>query len=355
MVKATNMLSINSIKVCVGVIICSILTAACHQKTHKKITKAFYYWKTNFHLSDFEQQKLDSFDCKTLYVRFFDIDWNVETNEPQPVAVSRFNGAQNNTFSYIPVIFIEQEVLNKISIGGLEGFVKNFTNLLYEKCVQAKISPSEIQIDCDWTKNTKTKYFQLLSLCKKQPFFHGKTLSCTVRLHQLYYPQVSGLPPVDKGLLMCYNMGNLKLAGANNSILDLAVAKRYISNLQDYPLSLDVALPLFSWSLLYDNENRFTGILRGMAEKDLRNTELFEPAGKNLYRVRKDTLWQGYSLKRAEIIRHESCSPQDLYQLAELIAAKAQKVSTLIFYHLDSATVSKYNNNELEKIYHSFN
>jgi len=330
--------------------------AACRHKPHKPLKKAFYYWKTNFDLTGFEQQKLDSIGCQSLYIRFFDIVWDKGRNEPKPVAVSRLAQATRNNYSYIPVVFITQEVLSQINTGSLEGFVRNFSRLLYEKCLQAKINPPEIQIDCDWTKNTKAKYFRLLELCKQQPFFKDKTLSCTIRLHQLRYPEINGIPPVDKGLLMCYNMGNLKLAGDNNSILDLNVARRYTTHLHDYPLFLDVAFPLFSWSLLYDDKNRFAGILREVTQKDLNNnTAIFEPAGRHLFRVIKDTIFEGYHLKAAAIIRHESCSPEQLYQLAELVAAKLPNVSTLIFYHCDSLILSKYSNDELEKICHSFN
>jgi len=171
---------------------------ACNNHEPKKITKAFYYWKTNFAISSFEQRKLDSFHCKTFYVRFFDIDWDLGTNLPKPVAVNRFVQPLQIGVSCVPVIFITQDVINKISANGLEDLVRNFTNLLYEKCVQSKITPAEIQIDFDWTVNNKDKYFLLLNLCKKQLFFKGKTLSCTIRLHQVRSPKASGVPPADR-------------------------------------------------------------------------------------------------------------------------------------------------------------
>lgn len=329
---------------------------ACNTHKPKNITKAFYYWKTNFDISGFEQRKLDSFHCKTLYLRFFDIDWDAEDNRPKPVAVNSFKRPLQIAVSYVPVIFITQDVLNKIPAIDLEDLARHFTNLLYEKCVQAKITPAEIQIDFDWTANNKDKYFLLLGLCKKQAFFKGKTLSCTIRLHQVRSSTASSIPPVDRGLLMCYNMGSLKLPGSNNSILDVNAAERYLGNLQHYPLPLDIALPLFSWCLLYDNENRFTGILRDVQESDLSNNKLFDARGKSLYSITKDTLWRGYNLTKKDIVRYESSNVADLYKLSDFVAAKINNPAfTLIFYHCDSAVLSKYNNYELEKIYHSFN
>lgn len=329
------------------------MVLGCHKPPHSSLKKAFYYWKTSFEPTAYELKKLDSFHCNTLYVRFFDVTWNEQTITTKPVAISQINKSRPGNYTYIPVIFITNEAIRHTHIDQLEILVKNCTKLLHEKCIQSNIEPSEIQIDCDWTQTTKEKYFRFLSLCQKQPFFKGKILSCTIRLHQVRNPKISGIPPVDKGLLMCYNMGNLKLSGDNNSILDLSVAGKYLIYVQDYQLPLDIAFPLFSWSLLFDNQQRFSGILSRITENQLQNPAIFRPVGKHLYQVKMDTTWQGYQLKRAATIRYESCSTPDLTQLAALISGRIPHCSTMIFYHLDSLTISKYSNDDLEKIYNT--
>lgn len=335
----------------IGLLIGSCMALSCHKPPQSHLKKGFYYWKTAFKPTNYELKRLDSFHCNSLYVRFFDIDWNEKSNTPQPIAVSQIAKSRPTGYTYVPVIFITNEVMHKIQREQLELLVKNCTKLLYEKCLQSNIQPTEIQIDCDWTQSTKENYFYFLSFCHKQSFFKGKVLSSTIRLHQLRNPKSSGIPPVDKGLLMCYNMGNLKLSGDNNSILDLSVAKKYLVYVQDYPLTLDVAFPLFSWSLLFDDQHRFSGILSKITEEQLKNAALFNPLGNHLYQVKTDTTWQGYNLKRAATIRFESCSTQDLTKLASLISGRVPNCSTIIFYHLDSLTISKYSNDDLEKIY----
>lgn len=335
------------------IVIACILLIACKQPSNKKIGIGFYYWKTNLHLSNYEKGRLDSLSCKTLYVRFFDIDWNDDAKKPTPIAINKFEPSEQKAYSIVPVIFITQDLLNKIPTGEMVTLVQNFTNLLYEKCIQAKVTPTEIQVDCDWTVRNKQKFFHLLNLCKNQPFFKGKILSCTIRLHQIRYYQRTGIPPVDRGLLMCYNMGNLHFPGDNNSILDVNVAKSYLGNLKKYPLALDVAFPLFSWSLLYDEQNRFMGILHEVGENDLKNSTIFEHQGKTLYQIKADTLWRGYNLRRNETIRYESCEIQELCKLSDYISTNINNPSySLLFYHLDSTVLSKYTTNELEKIYH---
>ncbi len=72
-----------------------------------------------------------------------------------------------------------------------------------------------LQIDCDWTTKTAPKYFYFLQQIREKLDAHedGGTfaslamLSATIRLHQVKYPEKSGMPPVDKGVLMFYNMG----------------------------------------------------------------------------------------------------------------------------------------------------
>jgi len=330
----------------------SLLLWGCQKKHPQNIRKAFYYWKTHYHVSAYEQSRLDSFHCNTVYVRFFDISWQQKQNKPVPIAISDIKTIDQQN-RYIPVIFITQQVIENIQPSNIEQFVKNFTQLLHQKCIQARITPSEIQIDLDWTKTTKDKYFKLLALCKKQPFFQGKTLSCTIRLHQLRYIKANGIPPVDRGLLMCYNMGDLKLSGTHNSILDLSVAKKYFAYVEQYPLPLDLAFPLFDWSLLYDQKNRFTGILRGISLPDLQNSTIFNRLNNNLYQVKIDTVMNGYHLQPTSTIRYESCDINQLTELAKILQGRVPGLSTLIFYHLDSSILSNYTNHELEEIYNT--
>ena len=105
--------------------------------------------------------------------------------------------------------------------------------------------PYEIQFDCDWTETTKEKYFHLLKLARarlNQFGFSTAKISATIRLYQCKYLFKTGVPPVDKGMLMCYNMGNLKNPGTKNFILESYELRKYISSLNTYPLQLDVAV-----------------------------------------------------------------------------------------------------------------
>lgn len=81
-------------------------------------------------------------------------------------------------------------------------------------------------------------------------------LSATIRLHQLSMTP----PPVDRGILMMYNTGDVKQLSCQKPILDMKDVVPYIQHLDSYPLPLSAAYPLFSWRILF-REGKFVGIM----------------------------------------------------------------------------------------------
>src|SRR5690606_10207449 len=151
----------------------------------------------------------------------------------------------------------------------------------------------------------------LLKILKTQPFFQNKTVSATVRLHQIKYQKQNGIPPVDKGLLMVYNMDKLTDIHVHNSIISLQTAKQYLSSIDKYPILLDIALPIYSWTLLFNQKNgALRGILRNIRQTDLDNNAIFIPENRQHFRIATDTVYKGYALKKGDIIRHEQADFQ---------------------------------------------
>ncbi|RQO29780.1 hypothetical protein DBR32_14440 [Taibaiella sp. KBW10] len=312
-----------------------------------------YYWKTNVSLSVYEQKVLDSLGCKNLYVRFFDVDWNSSSKQIVPVAGN--TGLDSPLKQQItPVVFITQTALNNLAWNTTATLAQNIAGLLEMKCNKSAILPKEIQIDCDWTVNNKDMYFDLLQKLKQQPFFKQKVLSVTIRLHQVKYITKNGVPPVDKGLLMCYNMGKLKDIKETNSILNVATARTYLGNMKNYPLKLDVALPIFYWCILFEKE-QFKGILRDIDIDQLQDRQVFTPKTDHVYLITKDTLWNGFELKEGQIVRYENSNTEEVQKLATFVAAQLRNDSVqVLLYHCDRKNFLKYNSNELEKIYTRF-
>lgn len=336
-------------------ILCTLFS--CNEKKEpRNIEPSFYYWKSIFNLNEFEKQKLDSLKVKTIYLKFFDVDWDEVTRKPLPVAKLQVTGKEQlKGFSIISTVFITNECIQKIDSSQVKQLAENIYSLILEiKQANGFDSIPEIQIDCDWTEATKEKYFLLLNNLKLQTTNlptgqAGYKLSATIRLHQIKFLSKTGVPPVDRGLLMCYNMGNLKNPATNNSILKMAELKKYTGNLSRYPLPLDVAFPLFNWKILYRN-NIYSGLIQGLPDAAFSSS--FCSKSGNRYQVLKDTLLQGYDLKKGDMLRDEQSDIKEVLAAAGEISRHLKNTPLRVsLYHLDSVILSKYSTHELESIY----
>jgi hypothetical protein len=327
------------------------LTSCNENNQPRQIEPSFYYWKSVLYLTNFEKQKLNSLKVKTIYLKFFDVDWDEATRKPLPVAKLQASRDQlQGGFTIIPVVFITNECIQRIDTSQVKQLAENIYNLILEiKQANGFDSIPEIQIDCDWTEATKEKYFLLLNNLKPQST--NQKLSATIRLHQIKFLSKTGVPPVDRGLLMCYNMGNLKNPATNNSILETEEIKKYTGNLSRYPLPLDVAFPLFNWKVLYHN-NIYSGLIQGLPDAVFSNS--FCSKSGNRYQVLKDTLLQGYDLKKGDMLRDEQSDIKEVLASAAEISRHLKNTPLRVsLYHLDSVILSKYSTHELESIYNS--
>ena len=336
---------------CCKLLFCCLFFSCSENSQHRKITPSFYYWKSVLHITHFEKQKLDSLKVKTIYLKFFDVDWDEAAGKPLPVAkLQTPNKEQLKGFSIIPTVFITNECIQKIESSQVKQLAENIYSLILEiKLLTGIDSIPEIQIDCDWTEVTKEKYFQLLNNLKTQTTNHK--LSATIRLHQIKFLSKTGVPPVDRGLLMCYNMGNLKNPATTNSILETAELKKYTGNLSRYPLPLDVAFPLFNWKVLYRN-NVYSGLIQNLP--DAAFTGSFCVKTGNRLQILKDTLLQGYYLQKGDMLRDEQSDIKEVLATAKEIHRHLKNTALRVsLYHLDSVILSKYSTHELESIYNS--
>jgi hypothetical protein len=322
--------------------------AACNNQPHppRTVAPAFYYWKSAYRTTAFEKNTLDSLHVNTLYIKFFDVDWDGLTRQPVPKAVVRFDGLPNCTL--IPTVFITNETLQQATeaqAAELPGKIIKLVTAIQEK--YGLPAPAELQIDCDWSVSTKTKYFALLRALKKN--WPAIPLSATIRLYQTKYPDKAGVPPVDRGLLMCYNMGNLKNMASDNSIIETAELEKYIGNLGSYPLPLDVALPIFGWKVWF-RKDQYKGITQELPDS-LLQSPVFAQNG-NRYTVLLDTTLNGHALQKGDVLRLENSAYPVVAAVAKSVSQKLKNTQCRVsLYHLDSVLLSKYSLHELESLF----
>jgi hypothetical protein len=335
---------------------------SCNQRGEpRQIERSFYYWKSNLHLSTLEKNTLDTLGVKTLYIKFFDIDWNAQQQKALPIAklttnensltdVRETKYIKTLKFTVIPTVFITNETFLNIDTTSITALVNNTYNLITNTiALYAFDNIGGIQFDCDWTEKTKEKYFAFLSAYKKIYANSNMEISATIRLHQIKFLGKTGVPPVHKGLLMCYNMGNLKNPATINSIIEVDELKKYIGNLSAYSLPLDLAFPLFEWNVLFKN-NIYSGILRDFDITQLHTS--FATKKNNNYTIIKDTVVQSYTLAKGDIIRNEKSNYKTIIAAADAINTKVKNTQLRVsLYHLDSVILTKYTTHELETIY----
>jgi len=344
---------------CVKLWLTILLLAGCTYSPQPNVTdRGFYYWKSVMGLSGAEKQALETLQVKKLYLKCFDVVWDGRQQRPMPVAQVRFTDSvttwlTNRQVAIIPTVFITNECMQSIDSTAIPALAGNIRDLLSGIAATNHIEAAipEIQIDCDWTASSKNKYFYLLDQLKQHAFFRQKILSATIRLYQCKYKQKTGIPPVDRGLLMCYNMGNLKKPSTINSIIEAAELKQYITNLADYPLPLDIALPLFDWKVLYRN-NVYKGLINDLPDSLLQKN--IAQNTRNTYTILQDTILGGYTLKKGDFIRKEDANFEEVIQSTQLLRSKlTTNRFTVVLYHLDSLNLHKYSTHELEEMFDS--
>jgi len=324
-----------------------ILFIGCEQK--REVQTSFYFWKTVYQTNAVEQSYLQHFNSKKLFVRILDVDRDLNGGI-SPVAPVKFKDQLPDTLEMVPVVFVVNEVLKEIGNAQLKKLASNIVQFVDGKVKQSgKSSYQELQIDCDWTATTRTNYFLLLKEIKKQ--LGNKTISSTLRLHQLKNQEKSGIPPVDKVLLMCYNMGNLRKYGTQNSILDVQEVKKYAGeNLAYYPMPIDVALPLFSWAVVFRDGN-YAGISKRLKLANLTANGAFTKMHNGLYKANTDL--PEFGLYKNDEIRFEASKFEDIRKsTVYLDQYLSRKPLNLLFYHLDEQTLNNFKIYELEEITH---
>ena len=308
---------------------------------------AMYYWRTTWNPTDGELQFLQKHQIGRLYLRLFDV---VNTTgedgsaQPTPEATIQFTQPFQQQQEVVPVVFVRDDCLRCDSLLG-----QRIAQRVAQMCETHDLQWNELQIDCDWRPSTQDAYFRFLQQTKAE--LGQKKLSATIRLHQLSLPT----PPVDRGILMCYNTGSMADATCANAILEEKEVDKYSQQLGTYALPLGIAYPLFRWNRLFRN-GQFECLLR---QTDLSDTSYFTPTAPGRYAVRHalstptlDPTSFGIQLRIGDEIWQDDV-PADLIDRLE---AKLESIRPgvhqhTVLYSLNENDILRYSNNEIENAF----
>jgi len=335
------------ISVFIGIV---LFTYACKPEPER----SFYYWKSVFHLSQPEREYLKDLYIRKLYIRFFDVDWDESSGMAIPLAKVRFAESIPPGIKIVPVVYITNKTLQKTRDEDISSLALKALNEVDKIASDNNFLWDELQVDCDWTKTTRGRYFKMLEVLKAGLRKRNIEISATIRLHQVKYKDITGIPPVDRGMLMYYNMGRINAGDSPNSVFNTADAAKYIDFLPDYPLPLDIALPAFSWGIHIRNGS-VIGLLNNMNLSDFQDSSFFTNANTNSFTATGSFFFRGFYFMKNDVVKVEEITPEQC-----LLAAKQVNTvfpgspGSVAIFHLDSLIISHYEKKDFEKAFNTY-
>lgn len=317
------------------------------------VFRSIYHWKMVFQPSKEEKVLMERHRINRLYLRFFDVSVNPETGEAMPIATTVFRSKTDEAYEVVPVVFITLEGLKQMMASDLGIYAgKIVTRVCQMVRVNGVRNVREVQVDCDWTVSTEKGYFELLKAMRRLLKREEWRISATIRFWQLRRE----VPPVDRGVLMCYNTGEVLNSATNNSIVDLKDVQPYLKDLPSYALPLDVAYPTFGWTVWF-RDSQFKALLRGM---DWSDTTLYRQEKKNTYQVLKDHFIVGKCLQAGDILRCEVSDYAAVRAVKQAVEERLRERSEsftrersaeVVLYHWDESNLKKYADYEIDSLY----
>jgi hypothetical protein len=310
----------------------------------------FYYWKTNFKLTNNEQEILRMNHSKKIYVRYFDITTKVINDSivavPEtPVIFS--NAKDIKDINIIPTIFIQNKVMLHKHIDVEDLALKTWRQILaINKANDIEIK--NIQVDCDWSEKSKERFFEYIKILKEKS---NLNIESTIRLHQIKYPSITGIPPVDTPILMYYNMGDINSVYCNY-IFDENITDKYKKSITKHPLPLKVAIPIYSW-IVHKRNGKIIATYPKYDVAELLNNKKIIKTNEYFYTVKENHIFWNNTFKVNDEIKIEAISKKQLATIINDIKTQFKNLpKEIIIYDLDEKNFTNNNINyeEIKKM-----
>ena len=357
---------------CIIIIMAVLLLSGCHPRTSGSSTapaeetlpggtRAVYFWKGRFELDGDEILFLMHHSVKRIYLRLFDAGLEeapmARKRDVVPLGTVKIISEKPEGVEIVPTVFITVPALRKAARepDGLQTLAGQIVTRVLKMCDYHDLGVvHELQLDCDWTKETQEAYFALCRDVKAEfarkaeegRAYKKVAVSSTIRLHQLR----TEAPPVDRGTLMLYNTGNVRNLSEGNSILSPGEVRKFLGRGHvRYKLPLDFAWPAFSWGVWY-REGTFMGLLH---RSDFSDASRYASSSKEgWFDVTKPHMLEGHRLLQGDLIRVEDSPIDTVLKVQAMVdEAFAGRQHRNILYHLDSKNLSKYTPDEIETLY----
>lgn len=317
-----------------------LVLAALPDKPEPVVIPSAFRWRNAYWLEGEEAQAIQRNGIQRVYLKLLDIDWN-SAHGAHPVSTVNVPyqwksyaggyGAWTAQVELVPSVYITNNTFLQISDQEVEELAHKLLRKLRLECPN---TIHGVMLDCDWSAKTRKKFFRLAHIMNDSL---EVPLTATIRLHQYAQPKKTGVPPVDRGMLMPYNVGKIAAPGSVNSIFDRATAEPYFASSTPYPLPLDIGLPAFSWGVQF-RKGAFVGILQQEQVYHAMNAGLLSGETHGLLQVVNENNTAMPGLHLGDEIRTERITPELIAQVTELAHTAVNSDTLAVVYFEAGAT-----------------
>lgn len=318
--------------------------------------RAFYFWKTRWISSPEILTQLNKNQIHQLYMRFFDVEWNETRSSAQPVSPLEVVAPLPTKVEIVPVVYITNSVFLKMNYADVEGLGDKIWRKVNAIARAQNVVIRQLQIDCDWSDGSRRNYFHFAELLHSKLKTQKVILSSTIRLHQIKYAKRTGVPPVDRGMLMFYNFGRIKADSDYSSIFNSRDAGLYAKYIASYKLPLDLSLPIFSWGV-HSRDGKVVGLLSKMNVDDFESSDGFLRIAHNKLKATQSFFFRGTYYAKDDLILIEETSPTLTKQAAAMAIEGSdwkKSYNTVAFFDIDERNLSRYGKNDIQQIFKQF-
>jgi hypothetical protein len=136
-----------------------------------------------------------------------------------------------------------------------------------------------------------------------------------------------------------------------NSIATIEELKKYITE-KSYPVSLDIALPVFSWAVLFRNE-KSVGLIGNADRNEYENNVIdYRKIADNQYVLLTEKVIGNFFARKGDVIRMESVDITELVEMAEFLHdnIKTDEDTRITFFSWNKKYLNNYEPYEIHRI-----
>lgn len=174
----------------------TLTLTACHrQEEAVGVHRGVYHWKTTYDPTGWEKAWMKEHRVDRLYVKLFDVEPGEQNGHAGwkmvPMATTQFRQKLPADMDVVPVVYITVDAIRALGDSYWDQDDRRFYAQLIVKRIDDMLAEHwvgtlrEVQMDCDWTAQTRHAYFMLAEEMKQLLKERGIALSGTLRLHQL--------------------------------------------------------------------------------------------------------------------------------------------------------------------------